>query len=335
MQAAVVKREIDDPAVRAHLASASPYLFQQPEWGRVLASLGHAVAYYCLEEGGRIVLVQPAVAMRFGFFRLLYCGLPYGGPAGDLSRSEDLFTSLAQVARRKGFHRIRLSHNLYDGEPLPSGWKVQEHVQQVLHFAGRSREQVWEDFKGRVRRDVRLAERRGVLVEDAKDQASRDALFEMYHSTMARNETFDVWRREMIERMWDLLVAPGQGEMLVARYQGQLLAGLATFYSGQQCFYFLGASGGQMRNLCPSDALLWEAIRRAMNRGCQDFDFMISSRDDQQLIDFKAKWGAETHPFRFCELDLRPLPCRLWDLAFRLVRTPLGGWLVRKLKRGA
>lgn len=333
MSTELVKRSADDAQVAVFFAERPAYLFQQPLWARVLEPLGHETAYYCLEDDGRIVLAQPAVHMRLGFFHLLYCGLPYGLAAGDSSRLGELAERLPEVAKREGVHRIRMSHNLYDPEVELPGFAVQEHVQQVLHFAGRDEEQLWKDFKGRVRRDVRLAERRGVVVEEARDEASREALFEMYRRTMARNESFVVWRREMVERMWDLICGPGDGEMLLARHEGQPLAGIVTFYSGKRCFYFLGASSGAKRNLCPNDAVIWECIKRALARGCEDFDFMISPRDDRPLIDFKAKWSTERHVFRFYERDLRPLVCRLWELALPVARTRLGGKVLRVLKR--
>ncbi|NIA22336.1 MAG: GNAT family N-acetyltransferase [Anaerolineaceae bacterium] len=333
MSTELVKRAADDAQVAAFFAERPAYLFQQPLWARVLEPLGHETAYYCLEDDGRIVLAQPAVHMRLGFFHLLYCGLPYGLAAGDSSRLGELAERLAAVARGEGVHRIRMSHNFYDPEVELPGFSVQEHVQQVLHFAGRDTEQLWKDFKGRVRRDVRLAERRGVVVEEARDEASRDALFEMYRRTMARNESFVVWCREMVERMWELICGAGEGEMLLARHEGQPLAGIVTFYSGKRCFYFLGASSGARRNLCPNDAVIWEGIKRALARGCEDFDFMISSRDDRPLIDFKAKWSTERHVFRFYERDLQPVVCRLWELALSVARTRLGGKVLRVLKR--
>ncbi|MBN2583280.1 MAG: GNAT family N-acetyltransferase [Planctomycetes bacterium] len=334
MSTELVKRPGNDASVEAFFAAQPSYLFQQPVWLKVLEPLGYETAYYCLEEDGRIRLAQPAAHMRLGFFHMLYCGLPYGMAAGDTSRMAELIERLPAAARREGAHRIRMSHNLYDPEvTLSTGYDVQEHVQQVLHFAGRGEEQLWNDFKGRVRRDVRLAERRGVVVEEARDAAARDALFAMYSATMVRNESFNVWSRPMIERMWELICEPGQGEMLLARHEGEPLAGIATFYSGKRCFYFLGASSGAKRSLCPNDAVIWEGIRRAVARGCDDFDFMISSRDDQPLIDFKAKWSTDSHPFRFYERDLSSLHCKAWQLAFKIARTHLGTQLLRLVKR--
>ncbi len=327
------KHANDDPTVAAFIGEHETYLFQKPLWSQVLESLGYATAYYCLEDDGRIVLAQPVVDMQVGFFRILYCGVPYGGAVGEESHVASFLEQLPAVARREGYHRIRLSRSFYDPPFSPPGYKVQEHVQQVLHFSGRSIEQVWDDFKSRVRRDVRLAERRGVTIETASDPAARQALFAMYAKTMDRNTAFVLWLPEMLEQLWTRIVEPGWGEMLIARHESEPLAGLVALYSGRRCFYFIGASSGAKRNLCPNDAVIWEAICRASARGCDDFDFMMSSHDDQLLIDFKAKWGAARYPFLFYERDLRPLYCAAWDLSFRLAKTRLGYWAARLIKR--
>lgn len=334
MAAIIRKREIDDPAVAACLDGRDTYLFQEPAWGRVLQALGYPVAYYCLEDDGRVVLAQLAVRVKLGFFNLFYGGLPYGFAAGDVSRHPEFVDRLAEHARHHRYHRIRLSQNHYDPDVRLPACRVQENVLHVLHLAGRDEDAVWADFKKRVRRDVRLAEKRGVVVEEARSPEARDEIFAMYNQTMARNRTFATWQRPMIEAMWEHLVRPGSGEMLLARHEGRPLAAIVTFYSGPRCFYFLGASSGDQRNLCPNDAVVWEAIRRAVARGCDDFDMMSSSRDDVNLIDFKAKWGAVPYPFRFYERDLAPLMCRLANAAFWFARTGLGAGLLRLLKGG-
>jgi len=329
----VRKRGLDDPLVGEFLSGQPTYLFQEPVWCRVLSALGYEVCYYCLEEDGRIVLSQPAVRMRLAFFRLLYCGLPYGGPVGDVARCGEFMEQLSEVARGEGIHEIRLSKNLYDPAVALPRFTAEEHVQQVLRLGGRTEAEVWSALKKRVRRDVRLAERRGVVVEEVGGREGRDELFRMYAQTMARNETFVVWNREMVEAMWSLLVGAGRGEMLLARHEGKALAGMVTFYSGKRCFYFLGASSGEERTLCPNDATVWEAIRRALAHGCEDFDFMISSREDLSLIEFKEKWGSARHAFLFYERPLARVACLLWRAGFRLARTRLGGHLIRRFRR--
>ncbi len=332
MATEIQKRKSDDPAVAEFLAGRPTYLFQEPAWQQVVAAIGFPTAYYCLVDAGRLVLVQPAAHMRLGFFHLLYCGLPYGSAVGDLSRYGEFVELLAGAARREGVHRLRFSHNCYDPELVPPGCLTNQHMQQVLHFAGRGEEQLWNEFKGRVRRDVRLAERRGVTVEEVTDQAGRDIIFDMYRQTMARNETYVVWQRGMVERIWELYCAAGRGEMLIARHEGEPLAAIALLYSGKHCYYFLGASSGAKRSLCPNDAVIWTGIRHALARGCEDFDFMISARDDAALIEFKDKWSTTQHPFLFYERDLNWLHCRAWSVAFKLAQSRLGGAILRRVR---
>ena len=333
MAAEVRKRRLDDPEVAEFLAAHQAYLFQEPVWGRVLATLGYEAAYYCLEDAGRIVLAQPTLHMRFGFFHLLYGGLPYGFAVGDPARYQDLAEGLAQAAKAEGAHRVRLSRCSYDPDAAPAGYVRQEHVQHVLRFEGRSADDLWRGLKRRVRHDVRVAEGRGVVVRDACTPEDRRIIFRMYCQTMARNRTYIVWPQALIEEVWRLLVEPGRGEMMISWHDGEPLASMITFHGGDRCFAFLGASTGADRNLRPNDILFWEAMTRALARGCREFDFMMSSRDDAALIAFKDKWGAQRRPFVFFEKDLAPLRCRLWNLAFRVARTRPGGAVLRWLRR--
>jgi hypothetical protein len=194
----VRKRSLDDPQVDEFLAGQTTYLFHQPVWARALSALGHEVAYWCLQEDERIVLAQPAIYLRLGFFNLLYGGLPYGFAVGNVGRHDEFVGLLAEAARREGIHRIRLSRNHYDPDLAPAGYTVQEHMQHVLHFAGRGEGEVWRDLKRRVRHDVRVAQKRGVVVKDAVGEADRETIFRMYCQTMARNRTYIVWPRALI-----------------------------------------------------------------------------------------------------------------------------------------
>ena len=332
MTVELVKLDVGDPKVAAFLAGHPTYLFQEPVWLEALRTLGHEVGYWCLTDGDRLVLVQPAVELGLVFFRLLYFGLPYGFAVGDLQRYGEFIRLASDAARKEGFHRIRISRSHYDPPLSLPGVREQVHVQHILHLGGRSEEEVWRDFKRRVRHDIRVADRRGVKVVDAEAPALRDAIFDMYLKTMKRNEALPLWTRAMLDQIWETIVRPGNGELLVGLHEGEPLSGLATFYSGRRCFYFLGTSSRVKRSFRPNDALFWEAMRRAMARGCEDCDFMISPHDDQPLIDFKAKWGTEVYPFTFWEADLKRLPCRAWDLAYTLARTKWGGRLARWLK---
>ena len=101
MPSEIQKRDVHDAELQQFLAGQSAYIFQQPAWSQVLQSLGFQVSYYCLVDGGRIVLAQPTARMRLVFFRLLYCGLPYGLAVGDLSRFGEFAALFPEVARRR------------------------------------------------------------------------------------------------------------------------------------------------------------------------------------------------------------------------------------------
>ena len=61
-------------------------------------------------------------------------------------------------------------------------------------------------------------------------------------------------------------------DLLVAEYDGRLLAGLMVFARGSRAWYFYGASNDEERNRMPAYLLQWEAMRWAKSRGCSEYD---------------------------------------------------------------
>jgi lipid II:glycine glycyltransferase (peptidoglycan interpeptide bridge formation enzyme) len=61
-------------------------------------------------------------------------------------------------------------------------------------------------------------------------------------------------------------------KLLLARHDGELLAGNIVAFWKTRAAYLYGASSGAKRNLMPTYALQWEAIRRAHAAGCLTYD---------------------------------------------------------------
>lgn len=330
----LIRVDIHDPRVEALLGEHPHHMYQTPRWCRMLRDgLGYPAYYFLLVAGERPVLGLPGIEMAMVVARLFYANLPYGGFVGDPQRVDTFMKLTSRAFPQHGYHFVRICRGHYDRfEPL-KGVRVLPAHEHVLHFEGMDRDALWMSFKGRVRRDVRKARKSGVTIEEVAGPDQVGELFEMYRETMIRNRTFVVWQRPMLELIRREYVATGEATMLIARYEGQPLAGLLTFYDGPRAFYFLGASHNIHRPLCASDLLIWTAIERAMEHGCESFNFMTSDIADHSLSAFKSKWNCTEHDFAFYEKDFNPLHCLMWRTMFGVVRKPWGAALVRWVKR--
>jgi lipid II:glycine glycyltransferase (peptidoglycan interpeptide bridge formation enzyme) len=64
----------------------------------------------------------------------------------------------------------------------------------------------------------------------------------------------------------------GQAELLLAEFEGMIVAGLMVFAYGPEGIYMYGASSNQHRREMPTYLLQWRAIQWCMAKGCTRYD---------------------------------------------------------------
>ena len=87
-------------------------------------------------------------------------------------------------------------------------------------------------------------------------------------------------------------------EITVVEYQGKPAAALLSFYfNGAVLPYYVGASG-QARTSRAFDYIYWAVMRRAVEKGCDRFDFG-RSKIDSGAYQYKKLWGFEPQPLSY------------------------------------
>jgi CelD/BcsL family acetyltransferase involved in cellulose biosynthesis len=101
-------------------------------------------------------------------------------------------------------------------------------------------------------------------------------------------------RRRFFELLWDRVLAPGGGYVLVAELQGEPIAAAVFLVDERTTIYKYGASDQRHLKTRPNHALFWEAITDACARGHRRFDFGRSDFGGEGLRRFKSSWGARS-----------------------------------------
>ncbi len=188
-------------------------------------------------------------------------------------------------------------HGLRLLESGPAFEGVQPRFVMHLPLTGRDEAGVLAGMQPKTRYNIRLAERRGVVVRSgtAADMAAFYALL----TETARRDGFLVRGPAYFDAMWETCLAAGLGWLLLAEAEGELLAGAIVFRMGDCAWYLYGASANRQRDRMPAYAVQWEAIRRALAAGCRWYDLRGVSGDLSPqaplhgLYRFKKGFGAE------------------------------------------
>ncbi|MEL7645132.1 MAG: peptidoglycan bridge formation glycyltransferase FemA/FemB family protein, partial [Anaerolineaceae bacterium] len=277
----------------------APHLLQTYEWGRNKIQNGWMPLHYIWEEDGKInaaaLVLSRQVSLGLPGLRLevLYCPK---GPTLDWQNQalvERVLDDLQALAakRRAAFIKIDPDVELGRGEPgaedaleNPIGQAFQQNLERrgwnfsddqiqfrntVMIDLTRSEEEILAAMKQKTRYNIRLAERKGVVVRVGQ-QSDLPALYAMYAATAARDD-FVIRHEGYYLNLWGDFMLAGMAAPLIAEVDGQAVAGLILFHFAGLSRYMFGMSLDRARELMPNYLLQWEAIRLSRSLGCRAY----------------------------------------------------------------
>lgn len=315
--------------------AASPLadVLQSFAWGEVKRRSGWTPHRLVVEHDGNIVAAAQVLETRpvRGAPPILYCPR---GPVLDYRREDALRTLIDEVRRRAGKGvLLKCDPALEKDSPeagvlerlgfRPAGGGgfggVQPASVMVLDLS-LGLDKIHENFHQKWRYNIRLAERKGVQVAEAR----REDLATFYDLLLetARRDKFLVRGREYFETLYDVLHPAGQAAVFLTRYQGTPVAGAMLLCFGGRATYTYGASSNEHRNTMPNHLMQWRMIQWAHEHGYQVYDFRgVSPVRDGKPVEphiaglnrFKEGFGARYVEYAGeFDLPLRPVMYLGW-----------------------
>ncbi len=267
-----------DAFVAAHPAV---HLLQASPWGELKSRFGWRVQRVALADSAHRLVAGAQVLFRSvpGGRTLAYI------PKGPLIDWHDdalvqaMLDALHTQARAGGAFALTVEPEAPDDPVLaarlwalgfrPAPRAIQPRSTIWLDLAG-SPDEWLARMKQKTRYNVRLAARKGVTVRDATE-ADLPAFYRLMARTGAR-DGFAVHAADYYATGYRLLVGSGLARLLLATYEGDILAGILVAAFGPSAWYLWGASGDVGRERMPNHLLQWEAMQWAAARGCRSYD---------------------------------------------------------------
>jgi lipid II:glycine glycyltransferase (peptidoglycan interpeptide bridge formation enzyme) len=160
----------------------------------------------------------------------------------------------------------------------------------------RSEEAILAGFKQRCRRQIRKAERMGLVVRPAQseDDARR---FEPLFENFSRRKGFDIAGLPKVADQWRL--AQDRGVFLLAEVGGKLVGAHVALQEGSRGFWLVLASDDDQADVPRGYTLLWEGMRHMKQRGCTVFDLAgmadgeVTDSGEANRMQFKSAFDPE------------------------------------------
>lgn len=176
-------------------------------------------------------------------------------------------------------------------------------------------------FGQRARRGIRKAQQEGVTVKPVEcTEESMQKMYDLLHATSVGK--FAVRPFSYYQKFWSLFSQSGRGQLFLAYYNGEAIAGAYVMMVGKKAAY---KDGGSVREKVAQSAgylLQWEIMRWLIQKGATEYDLhgaphstQVENTADKQygLGIFKTSFNKQiTDYVGAFDLPLKPLAYKLW-----------------------
>ena len=213
---------------------------------------------------------------------------------------------------------------------------IQPPDSTLVNLSG-SEEQILEKMHSKWRYNIRLSERRGVIVKrylgnDANLSEKIDKFYELTKITNARDGNAShakAYYKELIKSSSDCIDKKEDVPLIslyIAEHEGEEIAAIMTLFSHDEAVYLYGASSNSKRNLMPNHLLQWTAMKDAKQYGSPYYDMYGMPPEGKNerhpmhgLYMFKANFGGKNiHRTGSWDVALKPIIYRTYSAAEKM-----------------
>jgi lipid II:glycine glycyltransferase (peptidoglycan interpeptide bridge formation enzyme) len=186
----------------------------------------------------------------------------------------------------------------------------------IILDLNRSEEELMAAMNSKTRYNVRLAERKGVVVKEESNEKGIEIFLKLQAETAKRQE-FMLHPDKYYRKLWDLLFLKKIAHIMVAYFEEEPLTAWMLFVKDNVLYYPYGASSVEHRDLMASNLMAWEVIKFGKKLGCSSFDMWGSSDPEDTTNSWygftKFKLGYGGCPVKYIDsYDLVVDPFKYW-----------------------
>lgn len=291
-------------------SSESPIL-QSFEWGEFKSKFGWEPVRIAVEDQGRIVAGISILKRKIPYIRHSLFYAPRG-PLVDFSDRGLLEFLLEGIEKEAEEHRaisLKMDPVIHEDQEgtlnilrklgfVKASKQIQPRATILLDL-DRELNDILMSFEEKTRYNVRLAQKKGVIIREDPSEKGIRIFHEMYKET-ANREKFLVHPLKYYQMIREILFERGMGSNFTAYYNEKPIADVIVFCFGSKVWYMYGASSSEYRNVMSNHLLHWQVIRWAKERNVKTYDLWgipANPKEEHPLwgvYRFKKGFGGKT-----------------------------------------
>lgn len=304
---------------KAFQNSLAQHPLQTWEWGEARTQMGIAVEK----------IVGNDAIFQMTFHPIPHTSYTIGYLPRSVAPDKETVTRLIEVAKKHNCIFIKMEPYLSyaEGEQLPlidPAIRISPHPlftewTQTLDITP-SEETLLKAMKPKTRYNIRLAEKKGVVVKLMDTDEGFSIFSKLYFETCKRQH-YHGHTMEYHRKIWDSM-KESQAHILISYYEDTPLGAYELFHFKDRLYYVYGGSSLEHKQVMAPNLLMWETIKLAKNWGAKTFDMWGSLSPDYPpthawagFTRFKEGYGTKfTHLSRSFDLVIKPLHYSMYSL---------------------
>ncbi len=241
--------------------------------------------------------------------------------AADNASANDLIDQATRLAREQKAKYLELRTGANDVLAKRSDLTEGNLYVRWLMPLNSDTNAVWTALRKPVQHQVKKSRKLGVQVRLAQSRADMAEYYRLHLQTRSKKHGMPAQPQRFFFELWDAFAANGSVQLLLAEYEGTIIAAIILLASGTTVRYAYGASDENYLHLAPNNLLIWTAITWGCELGYQTLDLGRTACNNEGLMEFKRRWGAV----------MEPLPYYYYPQMAGLASTSESSWKFRLL----
>jgi len=279
---------------------------QSWQWGEFQESLGRKIWRLETEELKALVIRHNLPLAK----NYLYC------PRGPIGQGN--FNNFLEKVKKIAQREKSIFFKIEPPRVCISRTRLKIHTLQpsktLILDITKSEEELLNQMHPKTRYNIRLAQKNGVTIEEAKGKI--DDFLRLSKET-AKRDKFHLHPKKYYQKMLEVLGQEGMVKLFLAKYQNQIIVANLVCSFGQTAVYLHGASDYNFRQLMSPYLCQWQAICQAKRQGLKYYDFWgIDEEKWPGVTRFKKGFTGQeiTYP-EASDLVFQPICYKIYRLA--------------------
>ncbi len=279
-------------------------LWQHPVWDEFQKSAGRKIWLLEVDDASALV-IKYNLPMGLSWLEV---------PRGPLWKSKKGLSEILEKIKKLGkkekaiFVRMSPYNELRTSNFKLRTSKQDHHPATSLTLdLTQDEDDILGQMKSKGRYNIKVARKHEVTIDS--DHAVDD-FYDLLQKTGNR-DGFGIHSKSYYQNMLDSM--PDNAQLLLAEYEGKVIAGGIFIYLDEWGIYYYGASDNEYRNVMAPYLIQWHAILEAKERGCKHYDFLGIAPEDSKnhpwagVTQFKKKFGGQVANYpQAKEMILKP-----------------------------